>query len=197
MINHWRGQWQQPDMPFIIVQLTNFMARQAQPVQSNWAVLRDQQRQVGTLDNTASVVTLDVGEWNDIHPVNKATIGERLALAARNIAYNQDIAYQGPVPTKAERQDDRVIVHFSHTGDGLTEASPLTQSFAIAGADNQYYWADVRISNDKVILSSAKVSQPLHVRYGWADNPEPGLFSSAGLPAAAFSMAVTSATNAD
>ncbi|HCL11307.1 MAG TPA: hypothetical protein DHW66_03775 [Alteromonas sp.] len=88
-------------------------------------------------------------------------------------------------------------MHFSHTGEGLTESSPLTQSFAIAGADNQYYWADVRISNDKVILSSAKVSQPLHVRYGWADNPEPGLFSSAGLPAAAFSMAVTSATNAD
>ena len=197
MINHWRGQWQQPDMPFIIVQLTNFMARQAQPVQSNWAVLRDQQRQVGTLDNTASVVTLDVGEWNDIHPVNKATVGKRLALAARNIAYDQDIAYQGPVPTTAERQDDRVIVHFSHTGEGLTESSPLTQSFAIAGADNQYYWADVRISNDKVILSSAKVSQPVHVRYGWADNPEPGLFSSTGLPAAAFSMAVTSATNAD
>ncbi|MDG6099702.1 sialate O-acetylesterase [Alteromonas sp. ZYF713] len=197
MIKHWRGQWEQPDMPFIIVQLTNFMARQAQPVESNWAVLRDQQRQVGTLDHTASVVTLDVGEWNDIHPVNKATVGERLALAARNIAYGQDIAYQGPAPTKAERKDDKVIVHFSHTGDGLTEASPLKQSFAIAGADNQYFWADVQINNDKVVLSSDMVSQPVHVRYGWADNPDPGLFSSTGLPAAAFSMAVTSATNAD
>lgn len=197
MIKHWRAQWQQPEMPFIVVQLTNFMERRSQPVDSNWAVLRDQQQQVGQLENTGSVVTLDVGEWNDIHPVNKAAVGERLALAARHIAYNQDIAYQGPLATKAQREDGKVIVHFSHTGTGLTEASPLTQSFAIAGADKQFYWADVSVNKDSVTLVSDKVSQPMYVRYAWADNPEPGLFSSTGLPAPAFSMTVTTPANAD
>lgn len=196
MIGHWRAQWQQPDMPFIIVQLANFMARQSQPTESNWAELRDQQQRAGQLHNAASVVTLDVGEWNDIHPVNKAAVGERLALAARHIAYNQDIVYQGPIATEARLQNGKVIIDFANTGDGLTAASGLSQSFAVAGDDNQYHWASVRLAGDSVTLSSHEVSKPVKVRYGWADNPEPGLFNSAGLPAAAFSIPVKNA-NAD
>lgn len=195
MINHWRTQWQQPDMPFLIVQLSNFMQRQNQPVESNWAVMRDQQIQAAELANTSSIVTIDVGEWNDIHPVNKAAVGERLALTARYLAYGQDVAYQGPVVTSIQADSGTVVVQFSHTGEGLRAASPLQYSFAIAGKDGQYHWASAKVNASSVTLTSEQVSHPVSVRYGWADNPEPGIFSSNGLPAAPFSLTTSPSDN--
>ncbi|MDC8832300.1 sialate O-acetylesterase [Alteromonas gilva] len=193
MIKHWRTRWQQPDMPFFVIQLTNFMAQQRHPVDSNWAVLRDQQQQVSELPNTASIVTIDLGEWNDIHPVNKAAVAKRLALAARNIAYGQDVAYQGPIATKAQFNEGKTTVYFDNTVGGLTAASSLRRSFALAGADGQYYWARTVMNKESVTLYSDKVTEPVTVRYGWADNPEPGLYNRAALPAAPFTLSIENA----
>jgi sialate O-acetylesterase len=82
MIRDWRKQFGQGDFPFIFVQLPNFMEPKEQPEESQWAETRDAQLQALAEPNTAMVVTIDVGEWNDIHPLNKKTVGQRLALAA-------------------------------------------------------------------------------------------------------------------
>ncbi|NVK55029.1 MAG: sialate O-acetylesterase [Alteromonadaceae bacterium] len=197
MIEHWRMRWKQPDMPFIVIQLTNFMAQQPTPVDSNWAVLRDQQQQVSELPNTASIVTIDLGEWNDIHPVNKSAVAKRIALAARNIAYKQDVNYQGPAATKAHFEEGKTTVYFNNTGDGLRAASSLEHSFALAGKDGQFYWARPIVNKDSVTLYSDKVKAPVTVRYGWADNPEPGLYNHAALPAIPFTLSIDTANTSD
>ncbi|WP_449398467.1 sialate O-acetylesterase [Chryseobacterium wanjuense] len=96
MILDWRNKWNQKDMPFFIVQLANFMEPKSQPVESNWAELRAQQRRISqTLPNTGLAVIIDVGEWNDIHPLNKKTVGDRLALQELKVTERKNIVADG------------------------------------------------------------------------------------------------------
>jgi len=98
LINDWRNKWQQGPIPFIFVQLPNFMEEQYLPSESKWAELRAAQLKSLSVTNTAMAVTIDAGEWNDIHPLEKKVVGERLALAARKLAYEAGkIVYSGPI----------------------------------------------------------------------------------------------------
>ena len=98
LINDWRNKWQQGNIPFLYVQLPNFMEVQYLPSESRWAELRFTQLKTLSVVNTAMAVTIDAGEWNDIHPLGKKVVGERLALAALKLAYGNDkIVYSGPI----------------------------------------------------------------------------------------------------
>ena len=192
MAEDWRASWQQ-DWPFLTVQLTNFMARKLQPEDTTWAQLRHQQMQASQrLDNAATIVTLDIGEGNDIHPVNKAEVGRRLALAAQHLAYADDVDYQGPVLSDIMAKQDQLIVIFEEASLPMQLANPEQNGFAIAGADGIFHWAKAQVSDQRVILTSPDVSAPTQVRYGWGDNPAAGLFDSVGLPAAPFSATLES-----
>ena len=83
LIRDWRNHWKQGDFPFLIVQLPNFMEAKSDPSESNWALLREAQRRALSLPNTGMAVTIDIGEWNDVHPLDKKDVGNRLALAAQ------------------------------------------------------------------------------------------------------------------
>ncbi|MFP3786583.1 hypothetical protein, partial [Burkholderia sp. SIMBA_024] len=61
----------QEKLPFLLVQLPNFMEPKPVPSESNWAALRQQQSKVLEIPNTGMAVAIDLGEWNDIHPLNK------------------------------------------------------------------------------------------------------------------------------
>jgi sialate O-acetylesterase len=76
-------------------------------------------------------------------------------------------------------------------GGGLLAkgGGPLV-GFALAGADRRWAWADAQIDRDQVILASASVPKPTHVRYAWAKNPRFSLFNKDGLPASPFEAAV-------
>jgi sialate O-acetylesterase len=78
LINDWRSKWKQGDFPFLFVQLANFMKSYDQPTESNWAALRESQLKTLELPNTGMAVTIDIGEWNDIHPLNKQDVGKGL-----------------------------------------------------------------------------------------------------------------------
>nr|HQU74836.1 sialate O-acetylesterase [Calditrichia bacterium] len=98
VIRDWRQKWGKGDFPFLFVQLANFMQQTRTPVESNWAALREAQQMALAEPNTAMAVTVDIGEWNDIHPLNKRAVGERLALGARHLAYGEkNLAYSGPL----------------------------------------------------------------------------------------------------
>ncbi len=97
MIADWRTQWNQGDFPFLFVQLANYMETKATPGPSDWAMLREAQLQALSVPNTAMAVITDIGEWNDIHPLNKKDVGNRLALAAAKLAYGDDLVHSGPV----------------------------------------------------------------------------------------------------
>jgi sialate O-acetylesterase len=133
-------------------------------------------------------VAIDLGEWNDIHPDNKKEVGERLALQAIHLAYGENIIYSGPLYQSSITEKDKIIIQFSHTGNGLTttDGEPPSE-FAIAGADKKFVWAKTKIENNKVIVWSEEVSEPKFVRYAWADNPvNPNLVNREGLPASPF-----------
>jgi sialate O-acetylesterase len=189
LINDWRIKWQEGLVPFLFVQLPNFMEVQYLPSESQWAELRSGQLKSLSVLNTAMAVTIDLGEWNDIHPLEKKVVGERLALAARKLAYGNDkIVYSGPIYKSSVRNGDRIIIEFDQVGSGLVAkgGGDLNQ-FAIAGADKNFVWAEARIENNHVILRSDEIKNPVFVRYAWADNPEgANLFNIEGLPASPF-----------
>lgn len=189
MIKNWRDQWNEGDFPFLFVQLPNFMKAKSEPTQSNWARLREAQRQTLSLPNTGMAVTIDIGEWNDIHPFDKKDVGKRLALAARKVAYGEDdLVYSGPSYRSMKKEGDKIILSFSNTGSGMiAKGEDELKGFAIAGPDRHFVWAKAKIEGNKVVVRSTRVSNPVAVRYAWADNPrEANLYNEQGLPASPF-----------
>ncbi len=193
LINDWRHQWHDDSLPFLFVQLANFMDRDFLPVESNWAELRDAQLKALSLPNTAMAVAIDLGEWNDIHPLNKKEVGHRLALGARHLSYGEDdLVYSGPIYRSHTIQGDRVAIQFDHIGSGLVsiDDEPLSQ-FAIAGADKHFEWADAEIVNGTVEVFSKQVPDPVYIRYAWSNNPDgANLYNKEGLPASPFQITV-------
>jgi sialate O-acetylesterase len=190
-IKDWRTKWKDDSLPFLFVQLPGFMEMNYLPEESNWAVLRHAQLKSLDVPNTAMAVAIDLGEWNDIHPDNKKDVGERLALAAFNKAYQENIVYSGPVFQSAEIAGDKIVIRFSHTGSGLTtKDGEQPDNFAIAGPDKKFVWAQAKIEGEKIVVWSPKIATPMYVRYAWADNPSnPNLINKEGLPACPFSTA--------
>jgi sialate O-acetylesterase len=186
----WRTQFKQPELPFLYVQLPGFQDRNFLPSESNMAVLREGQLKSLSIPRSAMAVTLDLGEWNDIHPLTKKPIGERLALAARKIAYGENLVSSGPIYESNAIEGNRIRIRFRETGSGLainkTDEDELTY-FAIAGKDKKFVWAKAIIERNTVVVWSDEVAEPLYVRYGWADNPEgANLINVEGLPASPF-----------
>ncbi|MEL6589431.1 MAG: sialate O-acetylesterase, partial [Bacteroidota bacterium] len=188
MIEDWRQAWGY-DFPFFWVQLANFKAAKDQPGESDWAELREAQSMTLDLDNTGQAVIIDIGEADDIHPRNKQDVGLRLALSALKVAYEQEVVHSGPVFEDVSFRFGKAVLEFSSIGDGLIARDKYgyLKGFAIAGEDRQWHWAQAYVDGDKVIVSSPAVSDPVAVRYAWADNPDDAnLYNSAGLPASPF-----------
>jgi sialate O-acetylesterase len=187
LIADWRLKWDQPNAPFIYAQLPGFMDYSYLPSESNWAKLRESQRKALSVSNTAMTVNIDLGEWNDIHPDNKKDVGERMALAALKIAYRENIVYSGPIYKEATMKGNKITLSFNHTGSGLiTNDNEMPREFAIAGPDKKFVWARAKIEGDKVIVWNDNISNPVFVRYAWADNPDVNLYNKEGLPASPF-----------
>lgn len=189
LISDWRKQWKQGDFPFLYVQLANFMEAQDQPAESQYAELRGAQLESLRLPHTAMAVAIDLGEWNDIHPLNKKDVGQRLSLAARKIAYGEKgLVHSGPIYKSMKIKKDKIVLSFSHTGSGLiAKGSDKLNRFEICGEDRKFVWAEARIEDNEVVVWNDAVPEPVAVRYAWADNPEgANLYNKEGLPASPF-----------
>lgn len=194
LIRDWREHWNQPALPFLYVQLPNFMDVPHWPGESDWAALREAQRKTLRVPNTAMVVAIDLGEWNDIHPGNKKPIGERLALAAQRVAYGENTVFSGPLYDTAFRQGNKIIIRFNPASSGLHSIDgQALKWFALAGADKQFVWATAHIEGDHVAVWNDKIQTPVYVRYAWADNPAGvNFYNRAGLPASPFEAQISS-----
>jgi len=195
MIEDWRASWGVGDFPFLWVQLANFMAPDPQPAESGWAMLRESQSAALSVGNTAQAVIIDIGEAGDIHPRNKQDVGLRLSLAARHVAFGEDIVYSGPTYRSHRVSGGRITIEFDHVGQGLVarsgEATPGPDiplgAFALAGIDGDFHWADARVEGNTVVVSSPRVPSPIAVRYAWGNNPDrANLYNVEGLPASPF-----------
>jgi sialate O-acetylesterase len=177
-IADWRRAWGQGDFPFLFVQIAPFKGMNPE--------IREAQRV--TLDaspNTAMAVTTDCGDANDIHPANKQPVGERLALAARALAYGEKIEFSGPLFKSAAADGDRMVVTFTHA-DGLTARDGAPRGFTLAGPDGTFVPATATIDGATVVVRAVGIEKPTAVRYGWADVPDVNLYNAAGLPASPF-----------
>lgn len=192
MIRDWRKRFGQDSLPFIIIQLANFLEESEQPVESNWAELREAQRKTAQLPKTGLAVTIDLGEWNDIHPLNKKDVGHRAALQAFQVAYGEKMVAAGPMPIQAVRKGKKVRIDFTGTGTGMIAENGLPLSyFALTGPDNHWVWATAKIKGTRITVWSQDVKNPIKVRYAWADNPAAAnLYNKEGLPACPFEMDV-------
>jgi sialate O-acetylesterase len=188
LITDWRKHWQQGKLPFIYVQLANFMKRKPLPSESEWAELREAQTMALSLPNTGMACAIDVGDAGTIHPLNKQEVGRRLALIADKTVYKQDgIIISGPMYKSYQKDGNRIRIRFSSIGAGLSarDGKEVT-GFAIAGDDKQFHWAKAVIEDNEVVVYCEEVENPEAVRYAWADNPECNLVNSEGLPAVPF-----------
>lgn len=187
LIEDWRVRWGQGYFPFLFVQLANYRDKQAEPVDNDWAELREAQSLTLKYPNTGMAVTIDIGEANDIHPKNKLEVGKRLFLLAQSLAYGENIVCSGPVYQSMKNEASKIRISFTSIGSGLnTINNQALKGFAIAGEDKKFYWADAVIDGNSIIVSSIKVPNPVAVRYAWAANPDGNLYNKEGLPASPF-----------
>lgn len=189
LIESWREVCNDPDLPFLIAQLPNYMEKYDHPTESDWAEMREAQLKATlAAPNTSMATSYDIGEWNDIHPLNKKDLAKRLYLGARKIVFGEKIQAMGPVYKDYKVSGNKVIISFTEVGGGLKsyDGKPL-QHFAIAGADRKFVWADAVIKGNQVIVSSPEVPEPVAVRYAWANNPDnANLCNKEGLLASPF-----------
>ncbi len=189
MIQTWRDKWGQGDFPFYWVQLADFRSEVDEPTDSSWAELREAQTMtMSRLPNTGEAVILNLGESADIHPKNKQDVAKRLARWALAKDYGYDIPYRSPTYRDVKFEDNKAIVKFDHVGGGLdTFDVPQLIGFTIAGEDQKFVHAKATIVNkDTIEVSAESVSNPVAVRYAWADNPVCNVQSKEGLPMTPF-----------
>jgi sialate O-acetylesterase len=195
LIKDWRQNWHQGNFPFLFTQLPNFEEVNVEITKYDWAYFRESQLKALAIPNTGMAVTIDVGEYNDIHPTNKKDVGYRLALTAQKVAYSEkNIVYSGPIYKSMKFEGNEVILTFTNIGSGLVAKGDKSISpagrlncFEISGVDNEFFPAEAKIVNNKIVVLSDKVISPVAVRYAWANNPErANLFNREGLPASPF-----------
>lgn len=193
LMEQWREQSGDPELPVLIVQLANYGSIPSQPVESGWSEVREAQRLAAVNDpDAAYVVTIDIGNPMDIHPREKWEVGRRLARAARNVIYGEDVAPSGPAPVSARKTSDEVVVTLDDIEDSLqNRAKDEIVGFELCGTERgSCETAMAQLEGDTVVLTGANQKDATRVRYCWGDSPECYLFDEAGLPLTPFEIAI-------
>ena len=187
MVADWRKLFGQGNFPFYSVSLPAFKQRSAAPVDDTWAEVRESQAvAAAAIPDSCLAITIDTGDASNLHPPEKAPVGDRLARCALAKYYGVKIVYSGPILSTVERPQGAIRLHFANTDGGLVVKGDKLGEFSIAGEDRKWVWADARIEGDTVVVSSPAVPNPKEVRYAWQGNPVATLFNGAGLPAGPF-----------
>jgi len=187
MIADWRSSFGQGDFPFYIVSLPIYKHHSDVPVEDSWAEVREAQALAArNVPHSCLAVTVDTGNPDSVHPIDKKEPGERLALCALAEHYRHKVVYSGPTVKSVERMDGAIKVTFDHVDGGLIAKGGDPGEFSLAGDDHKWYWSTGRIEGDAIIVSSSSVPNPKEIRYAWQANPKATLFNGAGLPATPF-----------
>ncbi len=179
LISDWRQGWNCGAFPFLFVQIAPHVEMKPELREAQFLTL-------SRSPNTAMAVITDAGDADDIHPARKQAPAKRLALAARALAYGEKLEYSGPLFASMKIKGSKVVISFTHAGNGLVAMNGELKGFTIAGADKNFVPAKAMIKRKKVVVWSEQVSKPLAVRYGWANVPDVNLFNKEGLPASPF-----------
>jgi sialate O-acetylesterase len=179
MIGDWRARWGQGDFPFLFVQIAPFKNMNPEIRDAQFHAWR-------TTPRTAMVVTTDIGDANDIHPTRKEPVGQRLALAARALAYGEKLDYSGPLFVRMNIEGSKAVLTFTHIGGGLVAKDGPLRGFEISGDGREFVPASADITGESVTVSADGVAKPVAVRFAWSNVPDVNFFNRAGLPASPF-----------
>lgn len=189
MIRSWRERWQQGNFPFGIIQLPNYRKTSDEPENAPWSFIREAQRKISeNTVNTGLIVTIDIGEANDIHPKNKFDVGKRMSVWALKNVYGKKMT-DAPKLKNVRIKDSKIILTFDNVGSGLKIGnSEKLNEFAIAGFDQKFVWAEAKIvGKNKIEVYSPNISNPVAVRYAFNSNPKnPNLTNNSEIPASPF-----------
>lgn len=188
LIKDWRTQWKSGDFPFLFIQLSSYGKIFESPCESNWSLVREAQSKALTLNNTAMAVTIDLGEPDNIHPFKKKEIGDRLSDCALEKVYHTiKKESEGPTLIKQTIDKNRILLQFKNATGGIVIKGPKVSHIAIAGKDKKFFWADVSVFGNTLVVESQHVIDPIAVRYAWADSPvSANLYNANGFPASPF-----------
>ena len=188
LIEQWRNDWDDDKLPFMLVQLPMFINRDEADMK-HWCYIREaQMRAHQTVSNTGIAVILDCGEYGNIHPLNKQTVGERLELQSLYHVYKKIPAQKayGAIYKSCSFIDGGAMLSFDYAEDGFVMRDAKDVGFEIAGADKKFVTAAAQLIGDKIFVSSHEISEPQYVRYNWTNYGEVTVFTKNGIPLAPF-----------
>ena len=182
MLKDWRKGWGYT-LPFLYVQLANFSPKG--PLM-NWELLREEQRMGLNIEETRMVVTMDAGETNDIHPLDKKRVGERLALCARNLIYDEDIVCEGPSLTSCEKAGNSLTLYFNQNIKDVKIARGLS-----IWVNDCEINVEGKISENTILVETPYASEVTHISYAYIDDDiNANLFNEDNLPAVPFKVVI-------
>jgi sialate O-acetylesterase len=186
LIGLWREKWGDDELPFIMVQLPMFKYAN-DPDYKHWCLIREaQMRAYNTVKNTGIAVISDCGEFDNIHPVDKVPVGERLCLQAEKLAYGMDVDADGPIFKSYIYRDGGMELIFDHAENGFEVKGKAVGTFEIAGEDKLFYRAEAQLDGNRIFIKSDKVSVPKYARFDWFNWTDVVLYGKNGIPAAPF-----------
>lgn len=191
MVAAWRKQFKK-DFPVVIMQLPGYMSKHEKPVETSWTQIREQQyRAAQRIKGATLAPTFDTGEYNDIHPQDKRTAGDRAAWQMMKVAYGEKSPRTDvPKPVSAQIEGGAAVITFAETGSGLMVKGDRLKDFAIR-VNGKYQWAEARIvGSNQVAVTLPESMVATTVRYGWDDYPQPSLYNQEGMPVPQFQIEV-------
>lgn len=186
LITGWRQLWQTPDMPFVVVQLANFMEPSDKPQDTGWSQVRESQRLAAkNLPNAELACIIDLGEGVDIHPLRKGEVAQRIALGFEHILWNKKVLLS-PEVTSSVAEGNQVVLSVDQS---LSANGPLYE-FEVAGTDGRFVNAEAVAQGDRIVITSP-IAQPSKVRYAWKNNPiRANVYGKNGLPMSPFQLLI-------
>lgn len=180
LIIDWRKTWGQGDFPFLIAQLSILNKH------PYWPVLRESQAEAAKLPNAALITTIDIGDSTNAHFKNKQELGRRFLLAARKIAYHENVEYSGPVFKEATVRGKDLVISFEHAKGMQIKGDAVLKGFFLKTGDEKFHPVNARIEGEKVVIPLDNLTHPVSVQYAFQDVPVFNLINGEGLPAVPF-----------
>lgn len=186
LMSNWREAFQRPDLPFVIIQLANYMAFSEKPQDTGWSQVREAQRTVATNDERAELaLTIDLGETVDIHPLRKKEVALRVAQCLDKLVYGKKNTVLAPQVVNYEVKDGSIIL----TMDQPMQVADV-KYFEVAGNDGRFTNTTAKAEGNRIVIASP-LPQPTAIRYAWKDNPiGVNAYSQAGWPLSPFQLSV-------
>ena len=185
LIESWRKTWNDAEMPFYFVQLSSIN-------RPSWPHFRDSQRRMAAeIPNCDFAVSSDKGHPSDVHPKEKAPVGERLARLALNQTYGMEhVAQHGPTPVKAFSFKGKTVIEFSNATELKTSDSDILKGLEVAdktGSFSKVEAEEVKFKGNRIIIERAAH----RIRYGWQPYTDANLVNEHNLPASTFEIEIS------